>query len=189
MEPSPPVDLAQEQRRILRNSAFGLLFCSLILTAAHWSIPRQFRMPGEDLASLLTFWAGCALLTVLWVFVGFAIVARGRRHSPDDIGGSAFAPPSPRIAIPVAFLQNTVEQSFMAVIVQIAVLLLAGGQMAALVAGQVFLFAIGRITFLAGYPKGAGGRAFGLAVTALPTLAGLVVALGALVSALLARLM
>lgn len=189
MQSRPPVDLAQEQRRILRNSTFALLLCVLVLTAAHWSIPRLFRMPGDDLASLLTFWAGCALLTVLWVVVGFAMVARGRRHSPDDIGGSAFAPPSPRIAIPVAFLQNTLEQAFMAVIVQIAVLLLVGAQMAALVAGQVFLFAIGRITFLAGYPKGAGGRAFGLAVTALPTLAGLVVASGALVSALLARLM
>lgn len=121
MQSRPPVDLAQEQRRILRNSAFALLVCVLILTAAHWGLPHLFRMPGDDLASLLTFWAGCALLTALWVVVGFAMVARGRRHSPDDIGGSAFAPPSSRIAIPVAFLQNTLEQAFMAVIVQIAI--------------------------------------------------------------------
>ena len=183
----PPTDLKQEQGCILRNSTFGLVFCVLVL-AAHRLVPLFFRLPGDDIASLLAFWSGSALLTVLWVLVGFSMVSRGRRRSLDDIRGSAFAPPSPRIAIHVAFLQNTVEQALMAVIVQIAVLLLAGAWTAPLVAGQVLLFAVGRVTFLAGYPKGAGGRAFGLAVTALPTLAGFVLALWALVSSVAASL-
>lgn len=185
---NPPADLKQEQRRILRNSLLALIFCMLVLAGAHWLIPLFFRLPGDDLAGLLTFWSGCALLIVLWVFVGFAMVSRGRRHSREDIRGSAFAPPSPRIAIHVAFLQNTLEQALMAVIVQIAVLLLAGAVMVPLVAGQVLLFAIGRTAFLSGYPKGAGARAFGLAVTALPTLAGFVVALWALVVAMIGQL-
>ncbi len=42
------------------------------------------------------------------------------------------------------------------------------------------------MAFLAGYPKGTGGRAFGPAVTALPTLTGFFLALAALVGALLA---
>lgn len=175
-----PADLEQEQRRILRNSLLGMIFCVLVLGVAYWLVPIIFRLPSNDSASLITFWSGSALLIVIWVLVGFAMVSRGRRHSLDDIRGSAFAPPSPRIAIYVAFLQNTVEQALMAVIVQIALLLLAGAWTAPLVAGQVLLFAIGRVTFLAGCPKGAGGRAFGLAVTALPTVGGFIVALGAL---------
>lgn len=179
-----PADLKREQLRILRNSAAGLVFCALVLAGAHWLVPLLFRLPGEDIAGLLTFWAGSALLVMLWVLVGFSMVSRGRRHSLADIRGSAFAPPSPRIAVHVAFLQNTLEQALMAVIVQIAVLLLAGAWTVPLVAGQVLLFAVGRATFLAGYPKGAGSRAFGLAVTALPTLAGFILALVALIGTL-----
>lgn len=177
-----PPDLKQEQRRILRNSMTGLLFCAVVMAGAYWLLPLIFHLPGDDIGGLITFWSGAALLTMFWVLVGFSMVSRGRRHSLDDIRGSAFAPPSPRIAVYVAFLQNTVEQSLMAVIVQIAVLLLAGAWTVPLVAGQVLLFAIGRLTFLVGYPKGAGTRAFGLAVTALPTLAGFIIALGALIA-------
>jgi len=186
-EPPPiPKDLGREQRRILHNSLLALLVCVLVLAAASWALsPAMLRADG-GLAGLLRFWAACALLTVLWVLVGFAMVSRGRRHSRDDIRGAAFGAPSARIAVPVAFLQNTVEQALMAVIVQIAVLLLAGAWAAPLVAGQVLLFALGRVTFLLGYPNGAGARAFGLAVTVLPTLAGFILALAALFDTALA---
>ncbi|ARS26440.1 MAPEG family protein [Sphingomonas sp. C8-2] len=184
--PGAPTDLKQEQRVILRNSMAGLVFCVLVLAVAWWLVPTLFRLPGGDIASLATFWSGSALLTMFWVLVGFSMVSRGRRHSLDDIRGSAFASPTPSIAIFVAFLQNTIEQTLMAVVVPIAVLLLAGAWTVPLVAGQVLLFAIGRVTFLMGYRKGAGGRAFGLAVTALPTLAGFLLALGALVGGVLA---
>lgn len=179
--PEIPESLEQEQRGILRNSLLGLAVCTLVLAGAGWIVPPGRLIPGGDLAGVLRVWAGCALLTVLWVVAGFAMVSRGRRHSREDIRGSAFGPPSTRIAVFVAFLQNTLEQALMAVVVQAAVLLLAGPWTAPLVAGQVLLFGLGRITFLLGYPHGAGARAFGLAVTVLPTLAGFVLALWALV--------
>jgi hypothetical protein len=34
---------------------------------------------------------------------------------------------------------------------------------------RLALFGLGRVTFLHGYPQGAGGRAFGVATTAIPT--------------------
>ncbi|MDX0190391.1 hypothetical protein GOC18_24410 [Sinorhizobium meliloti] len=39
-----------------------------------------------------------------------------------------------------------------------------------MIAASALLFTIGRITFLYGYPRGAGARSFGMAVTALPNL-------------------
>ncbi|EGI53997.1 putative membrane protein [Sphingomonas sp. S17] len=39
----------------------------------------------------------------------------------------------------------------------------------AYIVGMVALFAIGRITFRRGYPRGAPGRAFGIVTTLLPT--------------------
>jgi hypothetical protein len=44
------------------------------------------------------------------------------------------------------------------------------------------LFGIGRAAFLAGYPKGAGARSFGMALTALPSMFALVLSIAALVS-------
>lgn len=46
-----------------------------------------------------------------------------------------------------------------------------------LIVASVALFALGRATFLRGYGKGAGGRAFGMVTTALPTLLGYAAAL------------
>lgn len=39
----------------------------------------------------------------------------------------------------------------------------------AYITDSIPLFAFGRIAFATGYPSGAGGRAFGMAVTALPS--------------------
>lgn len=80
-----------------------------------------------------------------------------------------------------AFLQNTLEQAFVTLLAQLALVLLLGAASMPLVAASVLLFAIGRITFLAGYPKGAGARSFGMAVTALPSAVSFVLALLALV--------
>lgn len=186
--PGQPYDLAAEQRRILRGSVLGLAICAVVVTGFQVLLPRLFRMPTNTASELLSFWAGCAMLTVVWVFVGFALVSRGRRHSLDDIRGSAFAPPSQRIAIEVAFLQNTVEQALMAIPMQAAVLFLAGSVMAPAVAGQTMLFGLGRVAFRLGYPKGAGGRALGVALTALPTMAGLCLSIWLVCTGIAARL-
>lgn len=98
------------------------------------------------------------------------MVSRGRFHSAVDNPGSAFAPPSPAIAVQVAFLQNTLEQAVAAVGAHLALATLISGQSLALIPAAVFLFAIGRITFLRGYRRGAGARAFGIVATIIPTI-------------------
>lgn len=60
-------------------------------------------------------------------------------------------------------------------------MLLLGAAAMPLIAGSAFLFAIGRITFLAGYPKGAGARSFGMALTVLPRLAAFILAIGVVI--------
>ncbi len=80
-----------------------------------------------------------------------------------------------------AFLQNTLEQSFVALFAQLALVLLLGRTALPLVAGSVVLFGIGRAAFLAGYPKGAGARSFGMALTALPSLFAFVLSIGVLI--------
>ena len=47
-----------------------------------------------------------------------------------------------------------------------------------LIVVAVALFGVGRIAFLIGYPHGAGGRAFGMVTTTLPSIAGYALAIG-----------
>jgi len=97
-------------------------------------------------------------------------VAKVRFRSAADNAGSAYSRPSARLAVPRAFLQNTLEQAFIATIGILALATVEGEAALAYVVGTVVLFSLGRATFLRGYPRGAGGRAFGIATTALPAL-------------------
>lgn len=83
---------------------------------------------------------------------------------------AACSPPSPKTPVPAAFLQNTLEQSVITIFTLLALVLLLSATALPLIAASVFLFGIGRVPFLAGYPHGAGARSFGMAVTALPSL-------------------
>lgn len=167
----PEVDLAAEQRKIIANSVAALIFCALMLTGGYLILPYYFQFP-TDLSERLAFALRADVFVFLWIVLGVRLVARGRFRSAADNRGSAFAPPSPRIAVPVAFLQNTLEQAVVAVGAHLVLATLLNGPALALIPTAVVLFAAGRLTFLIGYTKGAGGRAFGMATTALPTVGG-----------------
>lgn len=84
--------------------------------------------------------------------------------------GSAYGPPSERLRVPIAFLQNTHEQVTIAAFAMLALTTVPGEAPLAFIMTSVPLFAIGRITFLRGYPHGAAARAFGMVTTGLPSL-------------------
>lgn len=178
MTPAPVAtlaDLRQEQRRIRRGVGLAALATLALLGTAHLYLPRLVDLPDASFEGRLSFWAVACMFIVLWVVVGVGMVSTGRRLSPDDIQGSAFAPPSPRIAVAVAFLQNTVEQALIAVFAQLALVVMAGAAALPLVAASAALFGVGRAAFLAGYRRGAGARSFGMALTVLPSLVALAI--------------
>lgn len=163
------VDLPLEQRRIRRGAALAAVLCAVVLVAACHGLPRFFEAP-QTLAERLAFALQADLFVLVWLVIGAQWVSSGRYRSAADNRGSAFGPPSPRIAIQVAFLQNTLEQSVMAIGAHLALASLVTGPALFYIPGAVALFAIGRGAFLAGYPRGAGARSFGMATTAIPTL-------------------
>lgn len=89
---------------------------------------------------------------------------------------------SPKIAVAAAFLQNTLEQAFIALFAHLALVLVLGDAALPIVSGSVVLFGIDRAAFLAGYPKGAGARSFGMALTVLPSLFALALSIAAAIS-------
>lgn len=179
-ELSPP-ELRSEQRAVLRGSAVAAAVCAAVFGLAHFFLPKLVRFPAADLESLLTFWAGASLFIVVWLIVGIRMVSSRRRRSAQDIQGSAYGPPSPGLAVPAAFLQNTLEQVTVMLVTQFAMLILLRDVAMPLVIASISLFAGGRVAFYIGYPKGAGARSFGMALSALPSLLALVLALSVVV--------
>ena len=170
MMPLTEQELRSEQRKVVSRAVAGLACCAAVLTGSFILLPRYFAFPAT-LAERLAFALQADLFVFLWLIVAVQLVSYGRFRSRADNRGSAFGPPSPAIAIRVAFLQNSLEQAVMAVGAHLIFATLVSGPSLALIPGAVTLFAVGRITFLWGYPKGAGGRAFGIVVTAIPTVA------------------
>ncbi|MBI2770474.1 MAG: MAPEG family protein [Burkholderiales bacterium] len=177
-------ELRQEQRKVHWRSGAAAVVCAVTYGLAYLFLPNLLHFP-DDLDSALTFGAGASLFIVLWIMVGIGLVSRGRRLSAQDIRGSAYGQPSPRIAVYAAFLQNTLEQATVTIILLLAVLLLLRGQAMPFVGASVVLFAVGRVAFLRGYPDGAGARAFGMALTALPSVVAFVAAVAAVVTRIL----
>jgi hypothetical protein len=169
-EHAKSVDMAAERSGIRRRAAAAFLLCAVVLGVATLWLPEQIELPRET-APRLAFAARASLLVMLWVAVGVGMVSTIRRYSAPDNPGSAFAPPSERLKVPLAFLQNTLEQATMTSVAFLALATVDGDAPLGFIMGAVVLFAAGRITFLRGYPLGATGRAFGMAMTALPTLA------------------
>jgi hypothetical protein len=164
----PDIDLPREQARVRRQAAIAFIVCLGVLGATTYAAPVWFDLPTE-LAERFAFVLRVDIVVALWVVLAIRMVAKIRFNSAEDNAGSAFARPSPRLAVPGAFLQNTLEQAFIAVLGHLALATTAGEWPLGYVVGSVILFCIGRLTFLRGYPKGAGGRAFGVAATAIPT--------------------
>lgn len=167
-----PADMNAERAGIRRQSALAFLLCALALGLAVWWLPRLFEFPTAT-GDRLAFAARASLLVILWIAVGVRMVARVRFNSAQDNPGSAYAPPSDELRVPRAFLQNTLEQATLASFTILAVATVPGEAPLAFIMGSVMLFAVGRLTFLRGYPRGAAARAFGMATTAIPIVGGL----------------
>lgn len=181
-----PPDVAgmrSAERTIRIAGLASLLVYVVVVVAVCLAWPRLFGFP-VGLAERITFGLHAALLVLAWVVVAFLMVSTGRRFSPQDIGGSAAGPPSPALAIRVAFLQNTLEQAVIAAGAYLAVATLVTGAWLSLIPAAVLLFWIGRVLFLAGYRRGVRGRALGMCLTAMPTVLLYLAAIGVLLSRL-----
>jgi len=106
--------LAIEQRKIRIASLISLPVRAITLAATYFVVPVYFEFPAELIdRTALTLQAD--LLIVLWVMIAVGIVSRSRLHSVQDIDAAIGGQPSRRLAIQIAFPQNTLEQAVIAI--------------------------------------------------------------------------
>mgnify|MGYP003719259949 FL=1 len=77
-------------------------------------LPKYFFFPATTLDALI-FTLRVDLFILLWVAAAVGLVSHARRQSTADIRGAAFGVPSESIRIRITFLQNTLEQAFIAI--------------------------------------------------------------------------
>ena len=82
-----------------------------------------------------------------------------------------------RLAVPAAVLQNSLEQTVLAVGAHLILATVLQGEEMILLPVLVVLYLIGRVLFAIGYAKGAGARAFGMALTGASTIGAFGIAL------------
>ena len=173
-----------DQLAIVRASALAFLVCAPTLVAAYVWAPTSLFGLGEtaSVAERLAFTLKLQLPLFLWLAGCVRAVSSGRFRSPVDIRGSAYGPPSEAIAVRAAILQNSLEQTVLAVGALLILATVLRAEELALIPALVILFMFGRITFALGYSKGPGGRAFGMALTGLSIVASLVISAGLIVA-------
>lgn len=171
--PPDQIDMEREERAIRSAGSVATVACVAAGAAGYWGLGAVVEFPVA-LVERIGFGLVASIFVSWWVLVGVMMVSTHRRESPEDIGGSAAGPPGDELAVKVAFLDNTVEQTLLAVGAIMGWVVLVEGAWLALVVVSVVLFGVGRVLFYRGYPEGASGRALGMTLTMLPTVFGYV---------------
>lgn len=162
-----------EQRGVLIASSAAIAVCAVILALSYvWLPASAFGLHAEmDAGERIAFALKADILVFLWLAGCVRAVSAGRFRSPTDIRGSAYAPPSPAIAVQAAVLQNSLEQTVLAVGAHLGLAAVLRGHELVLIPALVLLYVAGRASFAAAYARGAAARAFGMALTGASTIA------------------
>ena len=168
------------RRRIRRAAGVALLLGGAAVAAAWlWLPPRWVAVPaGADVGERLGYALRVDLPVFLWLLGCVQAVSTGRYRSDADIRGSASSPPSPKIAVRAAVLQNSLEQTVVFVGAQLALASLLAGDELVLLPVLTGVWLVGRIAFAIGYARDPIGRAFGMVLTVLPSLVAMGTAAG-----------
>jgi uncharacterized MAPEG superfamily protein len=124
------------------------------------------------------------ILLVLCLVVSIALLARHRFFTPEDIDGGGLTKGTPHAHILQSTLQNTLEQTVLALAIHLIWAAVMPQSWQAAVPVAAMLFFVGRILFSRGYAGGAPARALGFGLTFYPSVAMFVAILARIIWAL-----
>jgi hypothetical protein len=145
-------------------------FAIVALTVGHASDLFAFvTRPLDEVSSRLVFALRWMLLPGLCLLLG--VVVAGRRGFIAGAIDGTRAPASHSLEINLRYNQNTIEQAVLAYIAWANLATSLPIAHMVLIPALATLFVVGRATFWVGYLLYPMGRAFGMVLTVLPTLA------------------
>ncbi len=160
--------LTDKQRGVLGGMAVASGVTVAVYAAAIWLAPPSL-VPTTDIAGRLALALRWDLLVIVWLLASIGNLARHRFFTPADIDGSGLTAGTDAAHVKQAILQNTLEQTVLALAVHLAAAVLLPAGWLAVIPAAAVLFAIGRALFWRGYAGGAPARAAGFALTFYPT--------------------
>jgi hypothetical protein len=172
--------LTAKQRGVLKGIIAGAAITLVVIVGAILLAPIE--LPADASTGDRLAFAICAdAFIAFWLGISVALLARHRFFTPEDIDGGGLSRGSETANVLQSTLQNTLEQSVLAVLVHLAWSILLPVTWISAIPAAVILFLCGRVLFVRGYRGGAASRSIGFALTFYPSVLMLmVVVVGAL---------
>ena len=172
------MDLTVKQRGVLKGVMVGATITFVVILGAMLAGPMMLA-PDDTVAERIAFALRADAFVALWLGISIGLLARHRFFTPEDIDGGGLAPGTETANILQATLQNTLEQTVLAVLVHLAWAVLMPVTWMSAIPAAVVLFLCGRVMFVRSYRGGAPSRAVGFALTYYPSVLMLVFVVGA----------
>ena len=160
--------LTVKQRGVLKGIIPGAAITFVVIVGAILASPIALS-PEASAGERLAFAIWADVFIALWLGISIGLLARHRFFTPEDIDGGGLSRGSETANVLQSTLQNTLEQSVLAVLVHLAWSTLMPVAWIAAIPAAVFLFLCGRVLFVRGYRGGAPSRALGFALTYYPS--------------------
>ncbi|MBB3064991.1 MAPEG family protein [Limibacillus halophilus] len=161
------MQLTEKQKGVVRGAGMAMVITLITLIGVLFWQP-DFLTPSNTMAGRLSFALKADLFVVLLLVISIGRLARHRFHEPADIDGGGMSVGTARAKSLQAILQNTLEQTVLAITLHILWAVIAPVSWLAAIPVAVGLFVIGRLLFFSGYESGAPARAVGFGLTFYP---------------------
>ena len=162
------MSLTIKQRGVLKGMIVGASVTVIVIVGAILWGP-QYLLLEASVSERIAFALRVDVFIALWLGISVALLARHRFFTPEDIDGGGLTHGTEIAHVLQATLQNTLEQTVLAVLVHCMWAIVMPPSWIAAIPAAVILFVFGRVLFLRGYRGGAPARAVGFTLTFYPT--------------------
>ncbi len=161
--------LTEKQRGVLRGIVIGAIVTIIVVIGTTLLGPYLLSQ-DTSISGRIGFALKADLIIAIILAVSIGRLARHRFFNPDDIDGGGLTQGTETANMLQATLQNTLEQTVLAVLVHITWAVTMPVGYVSTILAAVILFCVGRVLFVRGYSGGAPSRAIGFALTFYPSI-------------------
>jgi hypothetical protein len=175
--------LSEKQRGVLKGvlTALTISICAIVGSIV---VGPEILSVESSVAERIAFAFKTDIFLAAWLGLSIALLARHRFFTPEDIDGGGLTRGTTKASILQVTLQNTLEQTVLAVLAHAAWAVVMPVEWISTVPVAALMFVVGRVLFMKGYEGGAPSRALGFALTFYPSVIMIIIILMRVLGAL-----